>query len=75
MHHLSSFGPIPRVHGNTKRLPKHALSFLSIQNIVQFLLNYADQHTIFLTGRIPGYKSCDLKLLQSSLSKHEIWKT
>ncbi len=75
MHHLSSFGPIPRVHGNTKRLPKHALSFLSIQNIVQFLLNYADQHAIFLPGRIPGDKSCDLKLLPSSLSKHEIWKT
>ena len=41
---LSNYVPIPRIHGKTNRLPKHALSFASIEHVVRFFLNYADQH-------------------------------
>ncbi len=74
---LASFqkqGTLPRVHGNFKRLPSNALSFSSIEHVVSFVVNYAEENSILLPGRIPGYKSSDLKLLPSSKSKKEIWR-
>ena len=72
--HFKENGLIPRVRGNTKRPPKHALSFSSIEYVVQFLVNYADQNAILLPGRVPGYRNTDLKLLPSSVYKRGIWK-
>ncbi len=69
-----SQGILPRVHGNFKRLPSHTLSFESVQQVVTFIVNYAEENSILLPGRIPGYKSCDMKLLPSSKSKKEIWR-
>lgn len=71
---LQENGLIPRVHGNTNRRPKHALSFNSIQHIVQFLYTYAEQHAILLPGQVPGYSRTDLQLLPSSQSKRAIWR-
>ena len=34
-------GLTPRVHGNTNRKPKHALSYTTTEFVVQFLFNYA----------------------------------
>ena len=73
-HHFKENELIPRVHGNTKRPPKHALSFSSIEYVVQFLVNYADRSAILFPGRVPGYRNTDLKLLPSSVSKRGIWK-
>ena len=42
-----------RVHGNTKRLPKHALKLDKVKNLITFLHNYAEKNAI-LPGRIPG---------------------
>ena len=64
----------PRVHGNTNRSPKHALSFSSTEYVVRFLFSYAEQHALLLPGRIPGYIRDDLKLLPSSVSKRAVWK-
>ncbi len=63
----------PRVHGNLKRLPSHTLSFTSVQQVITFIANYAEENSI-LPGRIPGYKSCDMKILPSSKSKKEVWR-
>ena len=74
---LTSFqkkGTLPRVHGNFKRLPSNALSFSSVEHVVSFVVNYAEENSILLPGRIPGYKSSDLNLLPSSKSKKEIWR-
>lgn len=62
-------GLTTRVHGNTRRRPHHALTFPEVQNVVRFLLSYADLHGILLPGRIPGYKRDDLQLLPSSTTK------
>ena len=71
---LREKGIEPRVHGNYQRLPKHTLSLDSVQNVVAFLLNFADQHCLLLPGRIPGYSRSDIKLLPSSMSKCCIWR-
>ena len=67
--HFKNNGFTPRIHGNTKCLPKHALSFTTIECVVRFLVDYADQNGILLPERIPGYRKADLKLLPSSVSK------
>ena len=67
-------GVQPRVHGNTRRLPKHTLTLESVEYVVRFLLNYFEQHGLLLPGRVPGYARDDIKLLPSSTSKRGIWK-
>ena len=67
-------GLTPRVHGNVKRLPKHALSLRSTEYVVRFLFSYAEQHALFLPGRVPGYTRTDLQLLPSSVSKKAVWR-
>ena len=64
-----SNGLTTRVHGNAGRLPHNVTPFETIQNIVQFVSNYAEQNTLLLPGRIPKYKKDDIKLLPSSMSK------
>ena len=72
---LKNNGLAPRIHGNTKRLPPNTLSTSSVDFVICFLLNYADQNGILLPGRIPGYTRSDIKLLPSSMSKRGVWRT
>ena len=72
--HLKQSGLTPRTHGNVKRKPAHALSFLFIKYIVTFIHNYAEQHALLLPGRVPGYSRSDIQLLPSSVSKQAIWR-
>ena len=58
---LTDSGISPRVHGNTKRLPKHALKLRDVEYIVRFLLSYAEQHALLLPGRVPGYARDDIQ--------------
>ena len=74
MVHFADHGLVPRTHGNLKHLPKHALSFTTIEYVVKFLVNHAENNAILLPGRIPGYKETDIKLLPSSTSKRRIWR-
>jgi len=67
--HYLEHGLETRTHKNSQQLPHHALSMDEIRCLVGFLENYAEQYTILLPGRIPGYKKDDLKLLPSSTSK------
>lgn len=71
MHYIAT-GLLARTHGNTNRLPKNALTFTEVKNVVKFLENYAEAHAILLPGRIPGYKRTDLQLLPSSTTKKVI---
>ena len=64
----------PRVHGNTKRKPKHALSYSSTEFVVRFLFSYAEQHALLLPGRILWYSRTDIQLLPSSVSKRAVWR-
>ena len=67
-------GLTTRVHGNAKRLPKHALELDEVKQLVTFLSNYAE-NAILLPGRIPGYKRDDLQLLPSNTTKKVLFRT
>ena len=41
MAHLEKHGPVPRVHGNTGRLPPNTLPFEAVRHVVVFIQNYA----------------------------------
>lgn len=71
---LKENGLLPCTHGNAGRLPRHTLSISSTKFVVRFLLNYAEQHTIVLPGRLPGYSRSDVQLLPSSTSKRAVWR-
>ncbi len=67
-------GILPRVHGNSKRLPHNTLNLQSVQHVISFLVNYTEENGLLLPGRLPGYRKSDVKLLPSSTSKMGIWK-
>ena len=70
----SENGIVPRVHGNTRRLPVKSLTFDDVSRVVSFIRNYAEDHAVLLPGRIPGYKRSDLQLLPCSTTKSRVWK-
>ena len=44
----------------------------TLQNVVSFFDNYAEEHAVALPGRVPGFKRSDIKLLPSSNTKASI---
>ena len=67
-------GLVSRSHSNTKYTPYNATSLSSMEFLVWFLLNYAEQNGILLPGRVPGYSRSDIKLLPSSVLKRTVWR-
>ena len=63
-----------RRHGNLRRLPSNAISFINTQRVVEFLCIYAEANAILLPGRIPGYKRTEVQLLPSSTTKRQVWQ-
>ena len=72
--HFKEHGIVPRIHGNTKRLPHNTTTVTSVKFVVRFLLNYSAENALLLPGRVPGYSRSDLQLLPSSTSKKVIWQ-
>ena len=73
--HYKSNGLSLRMHGNNKRLPSTACSADTIERVVKFITNVAEEQALLLPGRVPGFKRIDVKLVPSSLTKHTLWKT
>ena len=42
---------------------KTALSLEDIRRVTRFVLHYAEQHSLVLPGRVPGFKRDDVKVL------------
>ena len=63
------------LHGNNKRLPSSTCLAETIENVVKFICNVAEDQALLLPGRVPGFKRIDVKLLASTLTKHSLWKT
>ena len=72
--HYEQHGISPRQHGNTKRLPENTIPQETIENVHSFLANYVEENAIVLPGRIPGFKSDDVKVLSSSETKIGVWR-
>ena len=72
--HVRSNGLAPRVHRNQKSTPHNRTPHSSLQNVVSFIDNYAQEEGLLLPGRVPGYKSFRMKLLHTSTTKAELWR-
>ena len=44
-----------------------------VEDVKSFLMNYVEEKAISLPGRIPDYKSNDIKLLSASETKMSVW--
>ena len=72
--HYDKHGIFPRTHGNKKRLPSNTLPHLVTENLHNFLTNYVEENAIVLPGRIPGFKSDEVKVLPSCETKMSVWR-
>ena len=50
------------------------MPYTTIEEVKAFLLNYVEENAITLPGRIPGFKSDDVKVLCSSKTKMSVWQ-
>lgn len=64
-----------QVHWNKNRLPSSTSSAETVEQVVKFILNTAEEQAFLLPGRVPGFKRIDVKLLSSHLTKHGLWRT
>ena len=72
--HYGKHGITPRIHGHANRVPSNASPHSTVTDVHAFLVNYVEENAIMLPGRIPGYKSDDVKILSSSETKTSVWK-
>ena len=73
--HYKKNGLTLQTHGNTKRLPSSASSIETVERVVKFIKNVAEEQALLLPRHVPGFKRIDVKLLPSNLTKHGLWKT
>lgn len=71
--HYEEHGLSQRVHGNCKRLPPNTLPQAVTEDVKNFLTNYAEENAILLPGRIPRFKTDDIRLLSSCETKMNVW--
>ena len=58
--HYRKNGLTLRTHGNTKRLPSSAFSVGTVERVVKFIMNVAEDQALLLPGRVPGFKRIDV---------------
>ncbi len=73
-HHYDTCGITPRIHGNTKRRPKHGASYEDTTNAVTFIENFASLHAMPLPGRQRGNFDEKYLLLPSDMNKTYVHK-
>lgn len=61
--HYRKNGLTLRVHGNAKRLPSSACCAETVEKVVKFIKNTAEDQALLLPGSVPGFKRIDIKLL------------
>ena len=68
--HYLSCGLTMRQHKSAEKRANNCLPYADIRLIVNFLVNYAEEHAILLPGRVHAYKKFDVQLLPSSITKN-----
>ncbi|KAJ8316733.1 hypothetical protein KUTeg_005679 [Tegillarca granosa] len=69
---LDTVGLQPRIHRNKGKAPKHALTLQQVQQVRQFLRQYAFQYGVSLPGRLPYHSNLKVTLLPSDRTKADI---
>jgi len=72
--HYRKNGLTLRTHGNLKRLPSSTSSTETVEQVVKFIKNVAEEQALLLPRCVPGFTRIDVKLLPSNLTKHSLWK-
>ena len=67
-------GVVQRVHRHTGRVVPNAMVRQDVEEVVKFILQYAETNAILLPGRIPGYKRDNIQILPSSTTKQAVWQ-
>ena len=67
-------GVVLRIHGHTGRVVANAMVQHDVEEVVKFILQYAEANAILLPGRIPGYKGDNIEILPSSTTKRAVWQ-
>ena len=67
-------GVTPRVHANTRRVPKHTASIEDTQQAVNFITNTAAVHALPLPGRNRTNKDERYLLLPSDMTKDFVFR-
>ena len=73
-HHYDQVGIIPRVHGNSKRLPSNTSSQEDVDCVLSFIDTTANVHGLPLPGRMPNHRDSDVLLLPSDMSKSFVYR-
>lgn len=71
--HYEKHGIALRQHSSTKLLPENTLPQSTIEDVYLFIANYVEENAISLPGRIPRFKSDEVKILPSSETKIGVW--
>ncbi|KAJ8300397.1 hypothetical protein KUTeg_021916 [Tegillarca granosa] len=69
---LDTVGLQPRIHRNKGKAPKHALTLQQVQQVRQFLRQYAFQYGVSLPGRLHYHSNLKVTLLPSDRTKADI---
>jgi len=72
-HYLAN-GTSERKHGNKGRSPHNAFSLATKEHFKQFMLNFGEEHAVYLPGRIPGHRDTNILLLPSFNTKYLVYK-
>ncbi|MEQ2267801.1 hypothetical protein XENORESO_010637, partial [Xenotaenia resolanae] len=71
--HFDENGARPRLRKKSQRPPDP--NFISSeQQVLEFINNYAEDHTIMLPGRHPDHRDWHVKLLPTRVSKASVWR-
>lgn len=69
---IKTEGAGQKLHGNYRRLPRQSTDFPSAENVVTFLQNYAETHSLFMPGHI-AQKFAIVKLLPTGTTKKSVY--
>ena len=72
-HHFDSEGLVPRIHGNTKKIPHNALPLETTQHVLDFITNHAENHALPLPGRLPSHRDFQVMLLPTDTTKSNVY--
>lgn len=71
--HYKEHGMAPPTHGNLKRTPKNLTKRETVEQIISFIRNYAEEAALFMPGRLANQFNI-VKLLPSSDSKIKLYR-
>ena len=70
--HLQLHGPVPRIHGNRGRRPKHALTYPAVEKVATFLKAYAERFGISHPAPLHGRADTPPVFLPAGMTKLSI---